>query len=222
MFHPIKWALDRFMPLSLTKKPIDDIHGEAADFARFLTGATFIFTWILYVVASAYPAWPLFNNNGDYWHVQLVTFPLVVIQLTRDGATAAPLYLTRAMAVISIALLIRPFILICTEMYMCNQLTDAEKTVVATCRQAYTENYVDSDSKLACEKLVNIDITSIAHGSCAYLVNTVAGMVQACEFLALVLVVYKDTLILFAMMRVIQIRDDRLKPQRPKGGSYAP
>ncbi len=218
MFHPIKWVLDRFIPLTVNKgKQYDEIVGQAADFTRALTWAACVFSWILYVVASAYPAWPLFNNNTDYWHVQLITFPLIVVQLTRDAATAAPLYLTKTVALLSLALLIRPFVLICTEMYMCNQLTDAEKTVVATCRQAYTENYVDSDSQLACEKLVNIDITSIAHGSCAYLVNTIAGMVQACEFLALVLIVYKDLLILFTMSRVIKIRDDRYKS---KGKSY--
>lgn len=217
MFHPIKWVLDRFLPFTLKPNKYDELVGQAGDFTRVLTWATCVFAWILYVVASAYPAWPMYNTNTDYWHVQLITFPLIAVQLTRDAATAAPLYLTKTVAMLSIALLIRPFILICTEMYMCNQLTDAEKIVVATCRQAYTENYVDSDSKLACEKLVNIDITSIAHGSCAYLVNTVAGMVQACEFLTLCVIVYKDLLIMFAMARVIKIRDDKVKPHRVKG-----
>ena len=172
---------------------------------RLVIGATFV-TYIMYIVSAAYPAWPLFNYNDHYWNMQLIVQGLLVVQLSRDAATSAVLYVLRRAVLISLALLIKPFVMLCIEINMCSQLTDAQKLVVATCDAAMTDNYIDANSKLACANLVNIQARSMAHGSCGYLINHVAGMVQAAEFITLVLFTYKDFLLYFAINRCITYR----------------
>ena len=109
------------------------------------------------------------------------------------------------LTLLSLALMLRPFIMLCTETYICGSLTDIEKLDVATCASAYIDNYVDAQSDLACGNLANIDIASLAHGTCAYLIGQVAGMVQAAEFILLFVLAVKDLLIFFAMSRLISM-----------------
>ena len=171
---------------------------------EWLVWGSFLVAFVLYIVAAAYPAWPLFEQNSLYWSMHLIAFPWTLTQMTHDAATHASLYVMQTLAMLTMLLLIHPFILMCVEAYLCNQLNDAEKLSVATCAAAYTDNYIDVNSQLACANLINVDITSIAHGSCAYLINHVASAVQAFEFIALVAFTFKDALIYFAMARALR------------------
>ena len=216
MRGPIRIYLDRFCP-----NPSDTKQGNAAvkrstdpmlywmthtviPCLNWLVGGSFLVAFILYIVAAAYPSWPLFEQNQLYWSMHLVAFPWTLSQMSNDASTHASLHVMQTLAMLTMLLLIHPFILMCVEAYLCNQLNDAEKLSVATCAAAYTDNYIDVNSQLACANLINVDITSIAHGSCAYLINHVASAVQAFEFIALVLFTFKDALIYFAMDRAIR------------------
>lgn len=203
MRGPIEVALDYFIPF----KPHPDngvsYFAVVVAFTRWLIWGSFIFTFILYIVAAVYPAWPLFERNALYWSMHLVAYPWVQTTLAYDASTHANVFVMQNIAMITMLLLIHPFVMMCVEAYLCNQLNDAEKLSVATCAAAYTDNYIDANSQLACANLVNVDITSIAHGSCAYLINHVASAVQAFEFIALIVLTYKDALLYFAMARLM-------------------
>lgn len=157
MLHPIKWILDRYISFANVNQPTNGVYiipsTKAAiitiDFIQIIVAISSLFVWILYVVAAVYPAWPLFTRNDHYWNIHLVIYPVTMVQLGRDAATTAAQYIMQRIPLISIALLIGPFLGICIEMYMCNQLTDAEKQSVSLCQDAYTNNYIDADSKLA-------------------------------------------------------------------------
>ena len=193
--------LNRFLPFKSSDTHADILY-KVCKFSNIHVVATFIFTVILYILSAAYPAWPLFERNPQYWSMHLIIYPIIQA-LLNTGQVDGNVHLLKVVSFMTMLLLIHPFVLMCVEAYLCSQLNDAEKLNVATCAAAYTDNYIDVNSQLACANLINVDMTSIAHGSCAYLINHVASAVQAFEFIALILLAYKDALIFFAMQRCI-------------------
>lgn len=207
MIRPFGYILDYFI-LVPTQSALQKTNALAQytikvnGFVRILVWTTAIITWVIDIVSGVYLTWPLTNKNPHFWNLQLYVYPLVMTQLARDSNTMAIQYEMQMLSLISLALMVRPFFMLCTETYLCGSLTDIEKLDVSTCASAYIDNYVDAQSDLACANLANIDIASLAHGTCAYLIGQVAGMVQAAEFLLLFLLAYKDILVCFAMKRI--------------------
>ena len=189
-----------------------------ADFVMKVASGVGVFVYILYIVAAAFPGWPLFNQCLDFWLAHLVLTPLTAVNFSRDAATTAQAYVIKVLALISIALAIRPYIFLIREIYVCNDLTDAEKESLATCTAAYAGNYIDPNSQLACANLVNVDRATLGHGDCAYLIDYVQGAIQAFEFIALVLLTYTDMLLYFATARFTDFVKTR---QRTDGYNHA-
>ena len=207
MIRPFGSILDYFLATSkqTNQQAVAAYTIKVYNFVRVLVWSTTVVAWVLDIVSGVYLTWPLINKNPHYWNLQLYVFPLVMVQLGRESTTTAIQYEMQLLTLLSLALMLRPFIMLCTETYICGSLTDIEKLDVATCASAYIDNYVDAQSDLACGNLANIDIASLAHGTCAYLIGQVAGMVQAAEFILLFVLAVKDLLIFFAMSRLISM-----------------
>ena len=201
-FAPISAVLDRFMSYdNSTHRTGKTAWVSTADFIMRIALGVGVFVYILYIIAAAFPAWPLFNQCMDFWLAHLILTPLAAVAISRDAATTSQIYVIKVLALISIALGIRPYIFLIREIYVCGDLTDAEKESLATCTAAYAGNYIDPNSQLACANLVNVDRATLGHGDCAYLIDYVQGAVQAFEFITLVMITYTDMLVYFAAAR---------------------
>ena len=170
---PISYILERFMSFNSgnATKSIGTACVKTVDFIERLSTLVAVFVYILYIVAAAFPSWPLFNECIDFWMAHLLMMPLASRLLARDAATTAPIYVVKLLAFLSIALGLRPYVFLIREMYVCSDLTDAEKESLATCTAALTGNYIDPNSQLACANLVNVDRATLGHGDCAYLID---------------------------------------------------
>ena len=206
MLRPVESVLNHFIPATPTAKfGRADTSSELINAYRFIRNVTLswtIFVYILYIVCTVYPEWPLFTDSTHYWNAQLFAVPLLVTQLINDNSTHAIKRTLRVACILNFWLLIKPFVLLCTEIYTCNQLDDAEKEAVALCAAASRNNFMDPNSILACRSLVNIPVSRMGYASCAYLIDYVANAIQAFEFLLLFLAAYKDVLIFYAVSRV--------------------
>lgn len=211
MIGPISYILEKFVSFNSgnATKTIAGACNKTVEFIERLTTIVGIFVYILYIVAAAFPSWPLYNECSDFWMAHLLMLPLASRLLARDSATTAPIYVIKLLAFLSIAIGIRPYVFLIREIYVCSDLTDAEKESLATCSAALTGNYIDPNSQLACANLVNVDRATLGHGDCAYLIDYVQGAVQAFEFITLVLLTYADMLIYFAADKFIKFRDER-------------